>query len=371
MDKQEESEKARTLLQKYLDGRCTPQEEEIVQRWFYSFDDKPERLSTSDEENTVLTELNARLDSILFADADSQLRSRKYTINKIVSIAAIVLCFIGVSLWGYLRQDQYKKDKFELAVEIPASNNKYKNDILPGSHFATFKYANGEEKVMRDSNFFSATGRLKAEELPVVVDVPKAGVYKIVLEDGTKVWLNSSSRLTYPERFSRTERLVSLEGEAYFEVAKDADRPFRIAVNDTQIEVLGTTFNVYAYDKEVRTSLVEGSVKIRNKEVENILKPGEEAFVLAESMHIEKANLDKNTAWQRGEFYFDGNNLSEVLEQISRWYNVDFDHADLLIRENSYKGSINRNTNLSNVLEILAVATGRDFTIQGRKVLIK
>src|SRR5690606_38930997 len=130
------------------------------------------------------------------------------------------------------------------------------------------------------------------------------------------------TEISYPERFGSNERRVQLKGEAYFEVAKDAKRPFRIVADKTIIEVLGTTFNVNAYKNKVTTSLVEGSVKIIKDGQQKMLKPGQEAIVQDNEIKIEKVDLDKSTAWQRGEFYFEGNNLEEIFGQISRWYDV-------------------------------------------------
>src|SRR5690606_19728267 len=147
------------------------------------------------------------------------------------------------------------------------------------------------------------------------------------------------------------------KGEAYFEVAKDAKRPFRIVADQTIIEALGTTFNVNAYKKKVTTSLVEGSVKIIKGGQHKMLMPGQEAVVQDNEIKIDKVDLDKSTAWQRGEFYFEGSNLEEIFEQISRWYDVEFEtHVDSQ-DEIIYKGGISRQNNLSKVLQILELAT--------------
>jgi transmembrane sensor len=205
-----------------------------------------------------------------------------------------------------------------------------------------------------------------------LVDVPKAGSYMIILEDGTKVWLNASTKLSYPTHFDTSQRLVSLTGEAYFEVAKDASRPFRIQAHGTTIEVLGTTFNVSAYHGEVSTSLVEGSVRVLKEGKQSIIKPGQQATtLLSNDIKVTTADLAKNTAWQRDEFYFDGSNFADVTQQVARWYNVEFENIENINNSSTYKGSISRKSRLSEVLQILAIATGRKFDIVGRKVLIQ
>jgi len=370
MSEHKQSQQARKLLQKYLDGKCTPGEEEQVLNWFYSFEEKENSLPDGITEADFKTTLTQRLDEELFHNHQPD-PEKNVVILRRLFVAALVLFVSGIAIWMYLDRLPQVEDTALLAAEVPSLNNANQNDILPGGHYAKFIYADGKEQIRRDSTFFTFTPLDSHNRNRVAIEVPHAGIYKIILEDGTKVWLNAATKLSYPERFDDDQRLVSLEGEAYFEVAKDIHRPFLIDAHGTTIEVLGTAFNVNAYESDVKTYLVEGSVKVKKGMQENMLRPGQEAVVLDDHIQIAETDLEKNTAWQRGEFYFDGSNLPEIISRISHWYNVEFENEELLQGESTYKGAIKRNTNLSTALKILEVATGKSFIIKGRKVEIQ
>lgn len=370
MSKQRQTQQAKELLQKYLDGKCTPQEEEQVLNWFYSFGEKEDNSPDDITETFIKTTLTQRLNDELFHSPKSSPGKNIFMLLRLF-IAALALCVFGIIIWMYLYRLQQAEDTVLLAAEIPSLNDVNQNDILPGGYYAKFIDANGKEQIRTDTTFFSFAPLDNHVGKQVAIEVPQAGIYKVILEDGTKVWLNAATKLSYPERFDNDQRLVSLEGEAYFEVAKDAHRPFRIEAHGTIIEVLGTTFNVNAYESDVKTYLVEGSVKVKKGMQENMLKPGQEAVTFGDEIQIAETDSEKNTAWQRGEFYFDGNDMPEIISRISHWYNVEFENQELLQGKSTYKGAINRNTNLSNTLKILEVATGRSFMIKGRKVQIQ
>jgi len=185
---------------------------------------------------------------------------------------------------------------------------------------------------------------------------PRARQYNLELSDGTKVWLNASSSITFPTSFATNERKVILTGEAYFEVAKDKARPFRVSVNDMQINVLGTHFNVNAYDDEaaVNTTLLEGSVLLTEKGKKVLLKPGQQAQKQKSGAIIvnDNVNLDEVMGWKNGVFYFDNASIQTVLRQLSRWYDVDvvFEKG---VPTRTFEGEIQRNLQLSQVLKIL------------------
>ncbi|MFD1768326.1 FecR domain-containing protein [Sphingobacterium suaedae] len=369
MKEQEPSDQARKLLQRYVNGNCTPAEEQQVLRWFYSLGETDPETLTHQEEEALTRLLHARLEYELF-EISEQPTSPMFKIRRWL-IAASVLAICALSFWMYTHRQTSIEIKRELAAEVPSDLAKYKNDILPGSHYAKLTYADGKTYVRRDSMFYKHVPQTTNEvQGNVLVDVPKAGTYQLVLEDGTKVWLNASTQFSYPEQFTSDHRTVTLHGEAYFEVAKDTNRPFRITTNGTTIEVLGTSFNVASYHDQVSTTLVEGSVKVRKGIRQDILLPGQEARVIGDRIAVKETNVPKNIAWQRGEFYFDGTNLPEIIEQISRWYDVDFANTANIQNLSTYKGSISRQAKLSSVLNILEIVTGRSFSIQGRKIYV-
>ncbi|MBN9384722.1 MAG: FecR domain-containing protein [Chitinophagaceae bacterium] len=192
---------------------------------------------------------------------------------------------------------------------------------------------------------------------------PRGRQYKLVLPDGTKVWLNAASKLIFPTVFNGDERKVEVTGEAYFEVAKDVRKPFRVKVsNDMEIEVLGTSFNVCAYSDEasINTTLLEGSVRVAAHSVRGnggekmVISPGEQAQVYKEGMKVMKdVNVEQVVAWKSGVFSFIDADLPSVMRQLSRWYNVEVSYAGT-VPDRAFTGEIGRTLTLDQVLRILA-----------------
>ena len=199
--------------------------------------------------------------------------------------------------------------------------------------------------------------------------------YTVDLPDGTKVWLNAASSLKFPTSFhSISERIVELTGEAYFEVAKDSAHPFIVKTDKQEIRVLGTHFNVNSYAEEglTKTTLLEGSVKIVPTNDANpvtILKPGQQAQLSTDILKVEKVDLSEGIAWKNGDFNFENEEFSSVLNQISRWYNVDIIDDG---KHNGLKlsGMVSRSKSLSTVLQALENTAKVNFKVEGRKVTV-
>ncbi|EEI89594.1 sigma factor regulatory protein, FecR/PupR family [Sphingobacterium spiritivorum ATCC 33300] len=194
---------------------------------------------------------------------------------------------------------------------------------------------------------------------------PKAGQYSIVLSDGTKVFLNAESSLSYPETFGNTDRIVMLQGEAYFEVTKDPQhRKFIVKTAKQSTEVLGTKFNINAYEDEpvVKTTLAEGSVRVNpnNKHITPIiLKPDEQTVLQANKMLSQQVDASYAIGWTQGQFCFDGTNSEEVLRQIARWYDVEIEYANK--NAITYSGKIPKNLSLDKLIKLLEYA---DINVQ-------
>jgi len=266
------------------------------------------------------------------------------------------------------------------------------NDIPPGGNKAILKLANGSVIILdsagngRLSTQAGATidktgdGKLaynSLKEKPTEIQyntltTPKGGQYFIELADGSKVWLNAASSLTYPTSFIGKERIVVLKGEAYFEVAKNKAMPFQVTVNGMTVEVLGTHFNINAYDDEavIKTTLLEGAVKIMKGNTSALLKPGDQAQVSSNGniKVITDADVDQAVAWKNGYFQFRRDNLQQVLRQLTRWYDVDVKY-DGLITDMQFGGRISRNNNLSEVLKILELSNVH-FRIEGKTIVV-
>jgi ferric-dicitrate binding protein FerR (iron transport regulator) len=205
------------------------------------------------------------------------------------------------------------------------------------------------------------------------LSTPRGGQYQVVLADGTKVWLNAASSLHFPSHFSGTQRVVSLTGEAYFEVAKNKHQPFVVQAGQMQVHVLGTHFNVNAYAEEssIKTSLLEGSVKITSGATTSFLHPGEQAILNHDEnkVRIGRVNMDEVIAWKNGVFQFDDADINAVMREIGRWYNVEIVYSGK-VPDRRFEGKISRSAALAEVLKILEL-TGVKFQVVGNKIEVQ
>lgn len=188
---------------------------------------------------------------------------------------------------------------------------------------------------------------------------------QVALPDGSQIWLNAGSSVTYPIAFTGNERKVSMTGEAYFEISHDATRPFYVAKGDVQVQVLGTHFNVNAYDDEpeLKVTLLEGSVNVQQGEQRMQLKPGQQAQVNGVITLVDKANIEEVMAWKNGRFYFSDADITEVMRQLSRWYDVEIRFSGTP-PPGKLRGEIGRDLTLSQLLDGLS-ATRIHYTIDG------
>ena len=303
---------------------------------------------------------------------------------------------------GYLYISSQKKED-GIVKEQPVKIQ----DLQPGKDGAVLTLADGSQVVLdslgngivttqNGANVVLQNGRLAYEQNNKVnntiayntISTPKGRQFQLLLPDGTKVYLNAASTLTYPTAFVGNERSVQVTGEAYFEVAHDATKPFRVQLpNDGgQIEVLGTHFNVNAYQNEaaIRTTLIEGRVKVEKSAIPDksgqagnrqsaILKPGEQASLSHSSqtsnrIPVQTVDLDKVTAWRKGIFDFNDVGLREMMRQIERWYDLEVAYEGN-VPEVKFFGKVSRSSSLSTVLEALD-GFGLHYRVEGRKLII-
>lgn len=204
------------------------------------------------------------------------------------------------------------------------------------------------------------------------VVTPRGGQYQLVLADGTKVWLNAASSLRFPVAFSGKSRLVQLEGEAYFEVAKNSKFPFVVKTKQMNVDVLGTHFNVSAYADEdvVRTTLLEGSVRLTAAAKKAMLKPGEQAvFGKDQNLQVMKANAEDAVAWKNGYFVFDNENIQSIMRKVSRWYDVSVVYKGN-IDQKEFGGTVSRFNSVSSVLKSLELTGTVHFKQEGRRIIV-
>jgi transmembrane sensor len=311
---------------------------------------------------------------------------RRINFRRIAAAAAVLVC-IAAGAWFYGSMDRRPvtpatvKAKINQAHILPGTN-KAELILEDGSSVSLDSAGNGNIASQGNMNVKSVNGNIVytptssnagAKTLAYnILRTPKGGFYQLTLSDGTKLWLNAASSLRYPVTFSDTERVVELNGEGYFEVAKDAKRPFKVLVKGVNIEVLGTHFNVMAYDNEtaIKTTLLEGSVKVRGKGNDAIIRPGQQAKQ-SDNSKIEilnGVNLEEVVAWKNGYFQFERAGLEVLMRQIERWYDVEVVY-DGPVQPRVFGGKISRSSNIKDVLKILALSK-ISFRIENKTIIV-
>jgi transmembrane sensor len=310
------------------------------------------------------------------------------TINwKRISAAAALLAVLATSSYFFF----FNKPKQEIAQ----TQQTYKNDIAPGGNKAILTLSNGSKIILDsahigklakqgntniqklDSGMLAYTTLMEkpTEVLYNTLSTPRGGQYQLTLADGSQVWLNSASSIKYPTAFSGNQRNVEITGEAYFEVTKDKNKPFSVTINDMNVEVLGTHFNVNGFNDEsaIKTTLLEGAVKITKGTNAVLLNPGQQGILNAEG-NLTKTNdvdLDKVMAWKNGWFEFDQTDLTTIMRQVSRWYDLDISYEGNL-KDDKFGGRVNKNVPLSDILKSLeANGNGVKFKLDGKKLLVQ
>ncbi len=282
---------------------------------------------------------------------------------KIPIAAALVLGMLGFGIYLNIQNNGEK-----LVRQKPDVMN---DNILPGSSKAVLTLEDGSSIILDElengvvanqsnsvvnketdgslvyTSSKAATGQEQIKYNSIVV--PRGGEYQLVLPDGTKVWLNSESFLRFPVAFIGKERRVELSGEAYFEVAKNERKPFRVLAKGTEINVLGTHFNVNAYNNAVNTTLIEGAVKLVHKNVKAILKPGQSGMMHKGAFKIGVADIEAVVAWKKGYFIFHDESLKSIMEKVSRWYDIDVEYRGGVENKEFY-AKISRQDNLKEML---------------------
>jgi hypothetical protein len=203
------------------------------------------------------------------------------------------------------------------------------------------------------------------------LSTPNGGQYRIILADGTKVRLNAATTLRYPKKFADDKREVEIDGEAYFEVAKDNERPFFVTSANQRIKVYGTEFNVNTYDVPgvVTTTLVEGSVEVYHTQGHFMLSPGQQTVSNAAGIKVLPVeNMQQTIAWMKGEFYFDGAKIEDIMLQLERWYDIEVEYRTSV--QHSFVAKIQRDVQLSEFLKILEMTGLVSFEIDGKKVVV-
>lgn len=305
-----------------------------------------------------------------------------------VSYAAVLIIALTIGVWLSMRRSQQ-----------PNTTDHQQVVIQPGRDRATLIFADGSTLeldstqrgiVVRDGNIRYPNGnsiQRKANDTPsdtiqknalLQLSTPKGGTYRVTLPDGTKVWLNAASTLTYPFQFSGNSRTVEISGEGFFEIEPDSHRPFKVRSDGQEVLVLGTSFNVVAYPDEtpVKTTLISGSVVVNTLDhrshqpmVTKRLLPSQQAVVENGNVRINEVDSTNEIAWRNGLITFTGKPFSDIMREIARWYDIDI-HYEHTVPDIALYGGINRGDNFHTVLKLLQVSDV-PCRLEERKLIIE
>lgn len=373
---------AKELLNKYIKGKCTPEEKGLVEHWYLSESSKQ---SLPDDLEDFSPEKMQMWDEISEMSDLQNRRKRSGIILWGTSIAAAVLLIFSISNNFFIEKEE---------ALISKNENVQPFDKEAGSNKAVLTLGDGSKIILDDAlkGSIATEGGIsirKSSDGSIVYDIPelaernsksvpyntietpKGGKYQIILPDGSKVWLNAGSLLRFPAIFTGTERNVELSGEAYFEVAKNMDLPFNVRTKNMNIHVTGTQFNVMAYNDEnySAATLVEGSVQVSNPAQKLYLKPGEQVLANETSKLSKRlADVEETIAWKNGLFQFNNSDIHTVMNQISRWYDVSIEYKGR-VPEKHFGGYISRDSKLSQVLKMLELS-GVRFSVEEKKIIV-
>ena len=362
-------------------------QEQELNRLMHQYPESKAIIDALLEKGTILTPFDIRNisleDELNIFKSKNDNRKIKTLIkqNRWRSIAAVIAAFLlisGLGVWYSI------SSKPNYIVEDTVYGQK--NDVLPGIQFAELYVDAGHAIELRggtvaqdlgdglemyhDFLIYKNSEKTGSDNRKHLLSVPKRSTYKLILSDGTKVWVNPDSRLEYLESFSKTERRVKLKGEAFFDVAKDASRPFIVETDGMDIQAIGTAFNVKSYHDKPVVQLTEGKIKVRGKGHEVEINAGNQ--VLLADVGLNTARLEHNeeaTSWKDGFFYFNNKEISEIMEELSRWYGVEPIYR-CEVNNKRYLGGIDKNSTLAQVCSVLSDLTDYSFKIEQDKLII-
>ena len=404
------SENIKRLFQRFLDDECTPAEVRVLLQYFDAGENEVLLKSLIEKQSEAISGTSlpseslkplldiaySKIQSTIAGDIESRPGPAVPLYRRLwfrISAAAAVIFFVSTTAFYFLHRNNDR-----VTAQRQHSIQPIK-DVLPGTNNAILTLDNGTTIVLdsvangtlaRQGGIkvlklngqiaYDKSGNVNLNAAPIynTITTARGNQYQVVLADGSKVWLNAASSIRFPAYFTGNERKVEITGEAYFEVAKDPTKPFKVFISSSlgkldgaEIEVLGTHFNVNAYPEEedVKTTLLEGSVKIKRGNNEQMLTAGQQARLTSDTITIKKnVEVSQVVAWKDGFFVFDNSDIKMIMRQVARWYDVEVSFEGK-IQEEEYTGKVSRNVPLSNFLKMLEL---NDINVktEGRKITI-
>lgn len=377
-------EHIKLIVDKIFDGTASEAEVQQANDWYHSFGEEEVELDTDETEQSLSTKLKKKLLSHI-NKGGSQHTPKLYFWR-----AAVVVLVVSATLVYFILSGSWYNQKQETRVQPVAS---VQEEIKPGTNKAVLILHDGTEIELDSSENGAlgqqgntkiiklADGRVKYNDnklqkssvvLYNTIATPRGGQYQVQLPDGTNVWLNASSSIRFPAEFAGGDRKVEITGEVYFEVAHKAGSPFWVRTNQTEIKVLGTRFNVMAYENEytLNTTLLEGSLIIQQDKYSQLMKPGNQVKLKksGEAELVKEADVEEAVAWKNGKFLFASASMESIMRQVERWYDVEvqFDSAP----DVHLSGQLTRYASVKELLRKLELTNEVHFKIEKRKIIV-
>jgi len=381
--KKEHTEEDHEFFVKWLQSAPEKQAEKILEKYTQYFEGLPE--DKAELRLDLIGKIEASLDEL---EQDTIEPIKLWArFRKAIAIAAsfLLISVLGIYFWQNSTSQQ--------AVIVKTNRNE--PIIKPGSNKAVLSLADGTQITLSDvpigtiSNIEGLTiSKVKEGELLIkvtstdqgtdhlnTITTPLGGQYSVVLPDGSHVWLNAASSLKFPSAFKKSERIVELSGEGYFEIAhinssQKKALPFKVMVNNSMVEVLGTHFNIMAYQDEesTNTTLLEGSVRVVSGSESRLISPGQQARV-SSNIQVYKVDANQAVAWKSGNFNFSHENIRSIMRKIARWYNVSIEYRGAITKE-GFVGTMPRSESIEDVLNTLELTGTVHFKIEGRRIIV-
>jgi transmembrane sensor len=395
-------ERIKPLLHQYLEGTLSEEERRSLEEWADAATENrallqrisdPEQLQNDlkllqQSNENIFARLKAGIPELLDKKTAQAPQAHRvhFLRSRFFRYAAAIVLIAGMAGWIWISSKQKKSVPDQTIVHE-------KMEIMPGGNKAILMLADGSSIVLdsAENGTIAQQGNTAIEKLSNgqirynnhsntaatginnTMRTPRGGQYQLILPDGTRVWLNAASSITYPVAFEKNERKVSITGEAYFETTKDPSKPFLVNTDGrSTIKVLGTSFNVNAYNNEqaLITTLLEGAVQVQSKQQTVVLKPGQQSLQSGtDKISINSnADLEKALAWKNGRFDFNGLDLPSIMRQLERWYDINVEFTGPVSKE-TFKGRLTRDLTLSQVLDILGNMDVK-YKLEGRKLIL-
>jgi len=387
-------EPIKSLLLKHLRAQTTPEEQTVIEAWLAASKANQELFAELNDPDLVARSLE-KMDLLHEDQVWQRLQANttgKPPVHRVHFLrrygwaaAAVFFVLLGTGAWWILHNPEQK----QIAL---TQQQRFRNDVPPAKNEAVLTLAGGQKIVLDSASNGTITrqgnttirngnGQLVYNELhekPTellynTLATGRGSQYQLILPDGSKVWLNAASSITYPTTFAGAERKVAVTGEAYFEIAGDKSHPFVVQNKEVSIQVLGTSFNVNTYDDEdaLRTTLLEGSVKVVKDHNSSILHPGQQAILSRNNTPIkviDHPDIDEVMAWKNGVFRFNDATIESIMREMTRWYDVEVVYEARISQH--FIADVPRDVPASELLKLLELTDQVHFKIEGKKITV-